>query len=352
MDLDAFDFELPEDRIALRPARPRDAARLLHVRADGTLADHGVRDLPELLRAGDVLAINDTRVTPAALRGVRRARDALGEDVAVDANLLEREGPATWTAYARPGRRLRSGDVIRFGETLAAEVVGKNEGAEVRLAFNVSGGDLDAAISAAGAAPLPPYIARRRAADAQDLDDYQTVYARAPGAVAAPTAGLHFTPELFGALAARGIGRETVTLHVGPGTFAPLDDAALGSGKLHAERAELSGKVAARLNAARDEGRRIVATGTTTLRLLETAVGADGRFAPFAGETDIFIRPGHRFAGADALVTNFHLPRSSLFMLVCAFAGTEVMQAAYAHAIATGYRFYSYGDACLLERPA
>ncbi len=349
MDLDAFDFELPEDRIALRPASPRDSARLLHVGRDGALADRIVRELPEMLRPGDVLVVNDARVTPAALVGVRPPRDVLSEAVRVEANLLERIAPDTWTAFARPGRRLRAGDVVVFGDRLRAEVAAKGEGAEITLRFDLSGADLDNAIAMIGAAPLPPYIARRRAPDAQDLLDYQTLFAREPGAVAAPTAGLHFTPGLLAALATRGVAQEAVTLQVGAGTFAPLDEAAAESGRLHAERIALAPDTAERLNAARSEGRRIVAVGTTALRVLETAAGADRRFVARAGETDIFIRPGYRFRGIDALLTNFHLPRSSLFMLVCAFAGTEVMQRAYAHAVAAGYRFYSYGDASLLE---
>jgi S-adenosylmethionine:tRNA ribosyltransferase-isomerase len=352
MDLDAFDFVLPEERIALRPARPRDSARLLHVGRDGTLEDRIVRELPELLRPGDVLVVNDARVTPAALKGLRPPRDVLSDGVRVEANLLKRAAPDAWTAFARPGRRLRAGDLIVFGDDLRAEVAGKGDGAEITLKFDRAGPELDAAIARIGAAPLPPYIARRRPADSEDLQDYQTVYAREPGAVAAPTAGLHFTPTLLAALAARGVTREAVTLQVGAGTFAPLDEAAVESGKLHAEHMVLSPETAERLNAARGEGRRIVAVGTTALRVLETAADQDRRFLARSGETDIFIRPGYVFRGVDALLTNFHLPRSSLFMLVCAFSGTEVMQRAYAHAIAAGYRFYSYGDACLLEGQA
>lgn len=349
MGLDDYDFELPEDRIALRPARPRDSARLLHVLSDGALEDAQVRDLPALLRPDDVLVFNDTKVSPAALSGVRPARDELGDDVAVGVNLLRRAGPDAWTAYARPGRRLREGDVIVFSGGLEAQLTSKSEGAEVALRFNRVGAELDACITAAGAAPLPPYIARRRPADARDAEDYQTIFARVDGSVAAPTAGLHFTPELLAALDARGVARETVTLTVGAGTFAPLDEDALSRGRLHPESAELTAATAERLNRARAEGRRIVATGTTTLRVLESAADAQRRFAPFSGETDIFIRPGYVFRGVDALMTNFHLPQSSLFMLVCAFSGTETMQRAYRHAIAGGYRFYSYGDACLLE---
>jgi S-adenosylmethionine:tRNA ribosyltransferase-isomerase len=352
MGLDEFVFTLPEDRIALRPAQPRDAARLLHVRADGVLADRTVHDLTALLRAGDVLVLNDTRVTPVALSGRRPPRDPMSPPVEVEINLLRRAGPSSWIAFARPGRRLRPGDMIEFAPGLTAVVEDKeDEGAEVRLGFSLSGTALDARLAEIGQAPLPPYIARRRPADARDLSDYQTVYARVDGAVAAPTAGLHFTEPLLAALDARGIARVTVTLHVGAGTFAPLEPSDLTRGELHPERGVLAPQAADELNAARDAGRRIVAVGTTSLRLLETAALPMGRFAPFDGETRIFIRPGHEFRGAEALMTNFHLPRSSLFMLVCAFAGTEAMQRAYAHAITRGYRFYSYGDACLLERP-
>ncbi|MGD2133262.1 MAG: tRNA preQ1(34) S-adenosylmethionine ribosyltransferase-isomerase QueA [Maricaulaceae bacterium] len=354
MNLDDFDFDLPEERIALRPARPRDAARLLHVGAAGALADHVMTDLPSLLRPGDVLVVNDARVIAAALQGVRPKRSAEGEDVAVSANLIERLTPDRWRVLARPGRRLRAGDVVVFGDGLEAKVAVKSDGAELDLVFNRSGDALDDAIAAIGAAPLPPYIARRRPADEADAADYQTMFAqdRAPSAVAAPTAGLHFTPKLEQALTDAGVAIERLTLDVGAGTFAPLDQSALDRGALHAEHCVLSGEVADRLNAARAEGRRVVAVGTTALRVLETAADAEHRFAPFEGETDIFIRPGYVFRGVDALVTNFHLPRSSLFMLVCAFAGIETMQRAYAHAIAAEYRFYSYGDACLLEASA
>lgn len=356
MDLDAYDFDLPDDRIALRPAQPRDAARLLHVNGDA-LADRFVRDLPSLLNPGDVLVVNDTRVTPAALKGQRppravKAGETPGAGAAIDVNLIRREEPGVWTALARPGKRLRVGDIIVFADGVEARVVSKQDagaGGEVRLAFNASGAELDAAISAIGFAPLPPYIARRRPADARDRADYQTLFAREEGAVAAPTAGLHFTPALLAALDARGVSRVPVTLHVGDGTFAPLDAAALSSGRLHAERCVLTAQAADALNSARAAGGRIVATGTTSLRTLETAAGKDRRFRAFDGETDIFIRPGYVFKGVDVLMTNFHLPRSSLFMLVAAFAGTTAMQKAYNHAVNVGYRFYSYGDATLLH---
>ena len=358
MRLADFDFELPEARIALRPAAPRDAARLLVVGADGALDDHVVRDLPGLLAPGDALVFNDTRVIAARLKGVR-TRD--GSTVAVEATLLKQVSASRWQALARPGRRLAVGDRIAFGEAtdracalseLAAEVVGKHEGGEVTLAFELAGPDLDLAIEAHGAMPLPPYIAGRRAEDAQDFTDYQTVYARRDGSVAAPTAGLHFTPQLLEALKARGVGLHFVTLHVGAGTFLPVKSDDVAAHRMHAEAGEVSAQAAAALNAARAAGGRLVAVGTTALRLLESAADADGRLRPFHGETSIFITPGYRFRTADALITNFHLPRSTLFMLVSAFSGLDRMRAAYAHAIAAGYRFYSYGDASLLWRAA
>jgi len=358
MRLSDFDFELPEDRIALRPARPRDAARLLEVRPDARLEDRIIRDLPGLLRPGDALVFNDTRVIPARLKGVRRREDGA---VAVEATLHQRLSPSRWTAFAKPGRRLREGDRIRFGEAedracflaaLDATVAAKGEGGEVTLAFDLAGPDLDLAIAERGEMPLPPYIAARRREDEDDRRDYQTVYAREDGSVAAPTAGLHFTPGLLDALAARGVSRHFVTLHVGAGTFLPVKTEDVSHHRMHAEFGEVSADVAHALNAVRRQGGRIVAVGTTALRLLESAADETGRLAPFAAETAIFITPGYRFRTADALMTNFHLPRSTLFMLVAAFAGLEAMRAAYAHAIATGYRFYSYGDASLLWRAA
>jgi S-adenosylmethionine:tRNA ribosyltransferase-isomerase len=358
MKLADFDFDLPEDRIALRPASPRDAARLLLVQPGLPLDDLAVRDLPGLLRAGDVLVLNDTRVIPARLKGVRRRE---GSEVAVEATLHRRRSGHVWTAFMRPGKRLAVGDRIAFGETgdracllgaLDATVKEKGEGGEVTLAFDLSGPDLDAAIAERGAMPLPPYIAAKRGEDEQDRADYQTVYAAEDGSVAAPTAGLHFTPELFRRLAAAGVTTEFVTLHVGAGTFLPVKTEDLSEHRMHAEWGEVDTAVAERLNRARAAGGRIVCVGTTSLRLLESATGEDGVVRPFLGETAIFITPGYRFRAADGLMTNFHLPRSTLFMLVCAFAGTEAMRAAYAHAIATGYRFYSYGDASLLWRAA
>lgn len=347
MRLDDFDFPLPEDRIALRPARPRDSARLLVVRPGEPLADAVVRDLPDLLAPGDVLVFNDTRVIPARLDGVRERRDS---SVAVEATLHQRTAPDRWTAFMRPGKRLAPGDRVRFGDGLSAEVEAKLEGGEVALRFDRTGAELDAAIAAAGAMPLPPYIASKRAEDDQDRADYQTVYARADGSVAAPTAGLHFTPELLARLEARGIGRAFVTLHVGAGTFLPVKTDEVADHRMHAEWGEVSPTTAEALNAARTRGGRIVCVGTTSLRLLESAADADGTVRPFADETRIFITPGHRFRAADALLSNFHLPKSTLVMLVAAFAGHDAQRAAYAHAVETGYRFYSYGDAGLWFR--
>ncbi len=338
-----FDFELPERLIAHAPARPRDAARLLHV-GQG-LGDHVVRDLPSLLRAGDVLVANDTRVIPAQL-SARRGAARIGIT-------LDRPEPSgEWRALARNARRLRSGDTLDFdgASNLQALVRSRDDTGAVVLAFNLAGEAFARALQQAGALALPPYIRRPDGPTLADAADYQTVFARNEGAVAAPTAGLHFTPELLAALDSHGVSRETVTLHVGAGTFLPMRGERVAEHRIHAERGEISPDVAARLNAARSAGGRIVAVGTTTLRLLEAAASERG-VQPFAGMTDIFILPGHRFRAIDALMTNFHLPRSTLFMLVCAFAGAERMKAAYAHAIAAGYRFYSYGDSSLLEPP-
>jgi S-adenosylmethionine:tRNA ribosyltransferase-isomerase len=333
-----FDFALPPERIAQYPARPRDAARMLHVAPDG-LADLGVRDLPGLLQAGDVLVANDTRVIPARLEG-RRGQARIG--ITLDRPLPD----GTWHALARNARRLAPGDRIAF-DGFSAEVRARDPDGGVALAFDLAGEAFAAALRRAGALALPPYIARPAGPTAADALDYQTVFAAHPGAVAAPTAGLHFTPGLLAAIEARGVRRVTLTLHVGAGTFLPLRDEDVSRHRLHAERGEISAPTARAIN----DARRVVAVGTTTLRLLEAACDDAGRIRPFAGDTDIFLKPGHEFRTARLLLTNFHLPRSTLFMLVCAFAGTARMQAAYAHAIAAGYRFYSYGDACLLERP-
>lgn len=334
MRVDDFDFVLPEDRIALRPAVPRDSARLLRVAPSG-LADHVVRDLPALLRAGDVLVFNDTRVIPAQLFGHKG-------DAAIDVTLHLRLGPFEWLAFVRNARKLKAGDRIAFGPGLDGVVVDKRDGGEVHWRFE-SPDPLEVALERAGQMPLPPYIARKRGIDARDKADYQTVYAREDGAVAAPTAGLHFTPELLAALDTAGVARETVTLHVGAGTFLPVKVDDTADHRMHAEWGRVPDDVSARLKAARQQGRRIIAVGTTSLRLLEASA-----LEPFTGTTDIFITPGYRFRGIDGLMTNFHLPRSTLFMLVSALMGLETMRAAYTHAIEQGYRFYSYGDSSLL----
>ena len=356
MQLADFDFDLPPERIALRPADPRDAARLLVVGPGEGLEDCVFGDLPDLLRPGDALVLNDTRVIPARLFGQR----ARGETaVAVEATLHKRVAPDRWSAFMRPGKRLAVGDRVVFGfpedractlAGLAATVAAKQEGGEVILTFDLAGAALDEAIEDHGLMPLPPYIAARRAEDEQDRRDYQTLYAREPGSVAAPTAGLHFTAALLERLAAAGISVHFVTLHVGAGTFLPVKSETIAEHRMHAEYGEVPKDVADAVNAARARGGRIVCVGTTSLRLLESATDEAGVVAPFAGETAIFITPGYRFRAADGLVTNFHLPRSTLYMLVAALGGLEAIRAAYAHAIAAGYRFYSYGDACLIWR--
>jgi S-adenosylmethionine:tRNA ribosyltransferase-isomerase len=358
MDLADFDFDLPEDRIALRPAAPRDGARLLVVDSAGALSDRAVADLPDLLAPGDALVFNDTRVIAARLFGMR---DRDGHRCAVEATLHRRLTSSAWTAFMRPGKRLKVGDRIAFGELddracllagLDATMAARGDDGEVTLAFDLAGPDLDLAIADRGVMPLPPYIASRRAADERDRFDYQTLYAREDGSVAAPTAGLHFTPELMGRLAALGVSAHFVTLHVGAGTFLPVKSEAIADHRMHPEWGEVSAEVANALTDVRDAGGRIVCVGTTSLRLLESATDGGGRIGAFAGETAIFITPGYRFRAADGLVTNFHLPRSTLFMLAAAFSGLATMRRAYAHAIAAGYRFYSYGDASLLWRAA
>ena len=356
MRTDLFDFELPPERIALRPASPRDAARLLVVRPDGTLEDRAMRDLPRLLHPGDQVVVNDTKVIPATLHGRRIGR--AGTEPAIEATLHKRLDGSRWRAFVKPARKLAPGDVVRFGEEgkvcflgqLDATVEGKGEGGEVTLSFAFHGPVLDQAIEERGDMPLPPYIASRRPADERDRSDYQTLFAQHEGSVAAPTAGLHFTDELAGALAARGIGLHKVTLHVGAGTFLPVKAADTAGHRMHAEHGSVSAATADALNAARGAGGRIVAVGSTSLRLVETAADENGRLHPFEGETALFITPGYRFRAVDVLMTNFHLPRSTLFMLVAAFTGLDTMRRAYAHAIAEDYRFYSYGDACLLFR--
>lgn len=354
MDVSLFDFELPEELIALRPASPRDAARLLVVRAGGDpeLEDRRVCDLPGFLREGDALVVNATRVIPARLHG-RRLR---GETSAkVEIMLHQRLDGARWKAFARPAKKLVAGDRIEIGEggeacllgRLDATVEARGGEGEVTLRFDLSGPDLDVAIASAGELPLPPYIAGKRATDGRDADDYQTMFAREPGAVAAPTAGLHFTHALDDALRAKGVVRHETVLHVGAGTFLPVKAEDTDDHRMHSETGFLDDTTAQALNAVRDRGGRIVAVGTTSARLLESAAGPDGRLRAFAGETDIFITPGYRFRAVDALMTNFHLPRSTLMMLISAFAGLDAVKRAYAHAVAERYRFYSYGDACL-----
>ena len=339
MRVDLFDFDLPVDRIALRPVSPRDAARLLVL--DGARReDAQVRDLPRLLRGGDVLVFNDTRVIPAQLEGRRG-------DARIGATLHKREGPRTWRAFVRNARRLREGDEIQFEAEVRATVQAREADGSVALTF-AGEEPLEVLMDRAGRMPLPPYIAGKRSADARDLTDYQTMFAAEPGAVAAPTAALHFTPKLMDALSVAGVEHVTLTLHVGAGTFLPMKVDDSDDHRMHAEWGRIDAATAVRLNAARGGGGRVIAVGTTSLRLIESACGEDGRVRPFEGDTAIFITPGYRFRGVDGLLTNFHLPRSTLFMLVSALMGRERMQAAYAHAVASGYRFYSYGDASLL----
>jgi S-adenosylmethionine:tRNA ribosyltransferase-isomerase len=339
MRVDLFDFELPPDRIALRPASPRDGARLLQVSGD-ELADHLVSDLPRLLRPGDMLVFNDTRVIPAQLEG-RRGEARIG------ATLHKREGLRTWRAFLRNAKRVRDGDRLDFGSGVTAVTADKRADGSVLLAFEGEE-PVETLLRRAGRMPLPPYIAGKRPTDERDEDDYQTMFAREEGAVAAPTAALHFTTRLMEALAADGIEHETLTLHVGAGTFLPVKAADTDDHRMHSEWGHIPRRTAARLNEVRSRGGRIVAVGTTSLRLLESASVPDGTIRPFEGDTDIFITPGYRFKAIDGLVTNFHLPRSTLFMLVAALMGLDTMRAAYAHAVASGYRFYSYGDANLL----
>ena len=358
MRVDLFDFDLPPDRIALKPASPRDAARMLVVAPDGGLEDAHAFDLPRLLRPGDALVVNDTRVIAARLDGIRVRGAAVA---AIEATLIKRLDASRWRALVKPAKKLKVGERIRFGETressacllaaLDAEVEAKGEAGEVTLSFDFSGAALDEAIDRLGAPPLPPYIAARRPIAPSDRADYQTMFAREEGAVAAPTAGLHFTPELIARVEAAGARLFRLTLHVGAGTFLPVKAADTGGHSMHAEWGRLDAATAEALNATRARGGRIVAVGTTSARLLESAAGEDGELRAFEGETAIFITPGYRFRAVNALLTNFHLPRSTLFMLVSAFSGLETMKRVYAHAIAAGYRFYSYGDACLLIAP-
>jgi len=355
MRVDVFDFVLPPERIALVPASPRDSARMLVVGADGGLTDSSVRELPNFLRRGDALVANDTRVIAARLEGVRVRGEAIAS---IEATLIERVDDCRWRALARPAKKLRVGERIRFGEpsesmacllaALDAEVEDKGEAGEVLLRFHFAGAALDEAIERLGALPLPPYIASRRASSPSDRADYQTIFAAKAGAVAAPTAGLHFTPALVQRLAEHGVQLHLVTLHVGAGTFAPIRVEDTRDHKMHSEWGAIEPETAEALNVLREAGGRIVCVGTTSARIVESAADENGRLRPFVGQTDIFITPGYRFRYVDALMTNFHLPRSTLFMLVSAFSGLERMRAAYAHAVQAGYRFYSYGDACLL----
>ncbi|MBM3529531.1 MAG: tRNA preQ1(34) S-adenosylmethionine ribosyltransferase-isomerase QueA [Alphaproteobacteria bacterium] len=357
MRTDLFDFELPPERIALRPVSPRDAARLLVVRPGGApeLEDRTVRDLPDLLRAGDALVVNDSKVIAARLVGRRIGR---GAEPKIEATLIRRIDGSRWRAFVRPAKRLEPGDTMRFGDEgrvcflgqLDANVEEKGEGGELTLSFAFHGAVLDQAIAERGDMPLPPYIAGKRAPDERDREDYQTLFAREEGSVAAPTAGLHFTPALLERLTARGVALHKVTLHVGPGTFLPVKADDTEGHKMHSEFATVGDETAAALNAVRARGGRIVAVGSTALRTLESATADDGTIGPWSGDTALFIVPGYRFKAVDAMLTNFHLPRSTLFMLVSAFCGLDTMKHAYAHAIAAGYRFYSYGDACLLFR--
>ncbi|MEH2580111.1 S-adenosylmethionine:tRNA ribosyltransferase-isomerase [Nitrobacteraceae bacterium AZCC 2161] len=355
MRTDLFDFELPAANIALRPASPRDSARMLVVQPGAALEDNVVADLPQWLRPGDQLVVNDTKVIAAQLTGRRIGRDV---ETKIEATLIKRLDGSRWQALVKPAKRLIPGDTVRFGSEgrvcllghLDAQVEHKGDAGEITLSFTFHGPALDQAIAELGAPPLPPYIASKRAPDERDAADYQTMFATNDGAVAAPTAGLHFTPALEAALRERGVGLHRVTLHVGAGTFLPVKVDDTDEHKMHAEWGTISRETADALNAARATGGRIVAVGTTSLRLLESAASEDGLIHPFADDTAIFITPGYRFRAVDLLLTNFHLPRSTLFMLVSAFSGLATMNEAYAHAIASGYRFYSYGDASLLFR--
>ena len=346
MQVDDFDFDLPESLIALRPAQPRDTARLLHIPARGDFGNRIMRDLPDLLRAGDALVVNVTKVIPARLLGVRHRDGAEGAKTEI--TLTERLGPVDWKCFLKPAKRVKDGDIIRFGGVEA--LVSARQGGEAQLCFQIAPDSMETTLAELGTMPLPPYIAGKRAPDAQDNDDYQTLFAREDGAVAAPTAGLHFTPELVAALKAKGVSFHEVTLHVGPGTFLPVKVDNIAEHKMHGEWGQVSQETAAALCEVKAQGGRVVCVGTTSLRLLESAARETGTIQPFEAVTDIFITPGFKFKAADMLMTNFHLPRSTLFMLVSAFSGFERMQAAYAHAIADGYRFYSYGDGSLLER--
>jgi S-adenosylmethionine:tRNA ribosyltransferase-isomerase len=344
MRLDDFAYDLPPGHIADRPCEPREAARLLVIPAAGDFADRRIADLPDLLRAGDLLVFNDTKVIPARLYGRRGMAQ-------IEATLYREEAPGLWRAFVKGARRLKPGDWVEFAPGFAAEVAAKHPEGDVGLRFGVAGEEFRAALARHGAMPLPPYLKRPRGGDPEDIARYQTIFARAEGAVAAPTAGLHFTQALLDRLAGRGILSTTLTLHVGPGTFLPVKEEDPRAHKMHAEWGVLSPEAASRIAAARQTGGRVVAVGTTSLRLVETAAADNGTVRPYEGETRLFILPGYRFRAIDMLLTNFHLPRSTLLMLVAALAGLERIRAAYAHAIRRGYRFYSYGEACLIEKP-
>lgn len=353
MQVDLFDFKLPENQIALRPAVPRESARLLHVNQNGTLEDLHVSDLPSLFQKGDALVFNDTKVIKAQLKGIRIRGDAQAN---IGATLHMRVAPNQWKAFVRPAKRLKEGETVLFSSeidknaTLCARIVEKGENGEMLLEFEVSGAELDSAIAIVGHMPLPPYIALKRGEDAQDEKDYQTIYAREEGAVAAPTAGLHFTENLMKEIKGRGVEEHFVTLHVGAGTFLPVKVDDTDQHKMHSEIGHIDQQTADALMAVRARGNKVVAVGTTALRLLESAADEQGNLQEWSGSTDIFITPGYKFKFVDRLMTNFHLPRSTLFMLVSAFNGLDNMRNAYHHAIETGYRFYSYGDTSLLER--
>ncbi|MET4806556.1 tRNA preQ1(34) S-adenosylmethionine ribosyltransferase-isomerase QueA [Limibacillus sp. MBR-115] len=352
MHIEDFDFELPRELIAQRPAQPRESARLLEVCPNAGLADQRIADLPECLRPGDLLVFNDTKVIPARLYGRRneaKVEVLLHKPLSPSENDVD-DQRLCWAAFARPAKRLRPGERITFAEGFTADILQKREGGELILAFSMTSEDLSQALNQHGEAPLPPYIDRPQGADEQDRHDYQTIFAEREGAVAAPTAGLHFTQDLLTKLDERGIERCGVTLHVGAGTFLPVKASVVDDHRMHSEWGEISPAAARRISDAKKAGRRIVAVGTTSLRILETAAATSGTVEAFSGDTDLFILPGFRFQAVDVLITNFHLPRSTLFMLVSAFAGLDRMQQAYRHAIAQNYRFYSYGDACLLHR--
>ena len=347
MRVEDFNFELPQDRIALNAANPRDSARMLHIPVTGDFCSHTVSAFPQFLSPNDLLVVNDTKVIPAQLMGTRPNRDGDGL-VTIEVTLHKDLGQGRWKAFVRPAKRARKGDVIDF-KSMTATVI-ERDGPETQLQFDCAGEDFACALEEVGMPPLPPYIARNRDVTTDDQYSYQTVYAAELGSVAAPTAGLHFTDKLLQQIAAKGIGMEHITLHVGAGTFLPVSVDDTHDHKMHSEWGKITPEQAERINMARENGGRIIAVGTTSLRLLESAADKTGKILPFRDETSIFITPGYKFKAVDLLLTNFHLPRSTLFMLVCAFAGTDIMKAAYAHAIAEQYRFYSYGDACLLER--